>query len=363
MPRSMDMPESLELLGFRPFFQAAIEENAWDHLEPGRVVEAHLGQYVVRTAHGSCRAEITGKLRYTLEARDDFPTVGDWVALALFDNELAIIHHLFPRQTALSRRAASQQSERQIIGANIDIALIVQAVERDFNLNRLERYLAAAHGGGIEPVVVLSKADLLETDELATLVARIAARHPGQQVLCASSLSDGGLEAIRAFLEPGRTYCVLGSSGVGKSTLINGLLGEEVLATQELSDWNQRGKHTTTRRALFVVPSGGILIDTPGMRELGVVDGPEGVDRTFEDIRALAESCRFGDCRHQDEPGCAVRAALESGELDPEKLENYEKILREAAHYESSAAEKRKKARSLGKMYKQIKNEKYGRRF
>jgi ribosome biogenesis GTPase len=157
------------------------------------------------------------------------------------------------------------------------------------------------------------------------------------------------------------TYCVLGSSGVGKSTLINGLLEEEVLATQALSEWNQRGKHTTTHRALFMVPSGGILIDTPGMRELGVVDGQDGVNKTFGDIRALAENCRFKDCRHHDEPGCAVRTALESGTLDPQKLENYEKILRETAYYEASAAEKRKKARTQGKMYKQIKSEKYGR--
>lgn len=357
------MPESLEYLGFRPCFQSVMEAQGWDHLEPGRVIEAHLDQYIVRTAHGTSRAEITGKLRYTLEARDEFPTVGDWVALARLDDERAIIHHLLPRQSALSRRAASQQSVRQIIGANIDIALVVQAVERDFNLNRLERYLAAAHGGGIEPVVLLSKADLLAPKELATLVARIETRHPGQRVVCASSLSAGGLDAIRAFLESGKTYCVLGSSGVGKSTLVNGLLGEEALETQELSVWNQRGKHTTTHRALFVLPSGGILIDTPGMRELGVADGQVGVEKTFEDILALAENCRFGDCHHHDEPGCAVRAALESGELDPQKLENYEKIIREAAHYETSAAEKRKKARSQGKMYKQIKSEKYGRRF
>jgi ribosome biogenesis GTPase len=357
------MQDSLELLGFRPSFQSAMEDNGWCHLDPGRVVEAHLGQYVVRTTRGPRRAEISGKLRFSLEARDDFPTVGDWVALAVLDDELAIIHHLLPRETALSRRAASQDSARQVIGANIDIALVVQAVERDFNLNRLERYLAAAHGGGIEPVVVLSKIDLLEADELAALVERIAMRHPGQQVLSTSSMSAGGLESIRAFLEAGKTYCVLGSSGVGKSTLINGLLGEVLLATQELSEWNQRGKHTTTHRALFVLPSGGVLIDTPGMRELGVVDGAGGVERTFEDIHTLAGNCRFGDCRHRKEPGCAVRAALESGALDPQKLENYEKLLRETAHYEASAAEKRKKARNMGKMHKQIKSEKFGRRF
>jgi ribosome biogenesis GTPase len=356
------MHDSLEQLGFRSTFRNALVENGWEHLEPGRIIEAHMDKYLVRTAGGTYRAEITGKLRFTLEERADFPTVGDWVAAALLD-DLAIIHHLLPRETALVRRAASQQSTRQVIGANIDLALIVQAVEQDFNLNRLERYLAAAYGGGIEPVVVLSKSDLLPAAEVDALEARIALRHPGQQVIRTSSLEAGGLEAIRGFLKEGKTYCVLGSSGVGKSTLINGLLGEALLETGELSDWNQRGKHTTTHRALFVVPSGGILIDTPGMRELGVADGHGGVEKTFEDIVALAENCRFSDCTHGDEPGCAIIAALESGDLDPEKLANYEKIRRETAHYEASAAEKRRKDRDFGRLVKRIKNEKYGKRF
>ena len=357
------MEESLASLGFLPCFQSAMEEQGWAHLEPGRVVEAHLEKYLVRSAQGLHKAEISGKLRFSLDERADFPTVGDWVAIAIFDDGTAVVHQLLPRKTALCRRAAAHQSTRQVIGANIDVALIVQAVERDFNLNRLERYLAAAHGGGIEPVVVLSKCDLMAPEEVEAQTAKIELRHPGQRVLCTSSMEAGGLEALRTFLEDGKTYCVLGSSGVGKSTLINGLLGEDILSTQELSDWNQRGKHTTTHRALFLVPSGGILIDTPGMRELGVADGDGGLERTFADIIALAEKCRFSDCSHGDEPGCAVVAALESGELDPEKLENYEKIRRETAHYEASAAEKRKKDRNFGKLVKRIKKEKYGKHF
>ncbi len=357
------MAESLASLGFLPCFQSAMERLGWAHLEPGRVVEAHLEKYLIRTAQGIHKADISGKLRFSLEERADFPTVGDWVAVALLDDGTAVVHQLLPRKTALSRRAAAHQSTRQVIGANIDVALIVQAVERDFNLNRLERYLAAAHGGGIEPVVVLSKCDLMSPEEVEAQTARIELRHPGQRVLHTSSMEAGGLEALRTFLEDGKTYCVLGSSGVGKSTLINGLLGEDVLDTQGLSDWNQRGKHTTTHRALFLVPSGGILIDTPGMRELGLADGDGGLERTFADIIALAEKCRFSDCSHGDEPGCAVVAALESGELDPEKLENYEKIRRETAHYEASAAEKRKKDRNFGKLVKRIKKEKYGKHF
>lgn len=276
--------------------------------------------------HGACRAEIAGKLRYSLEERADFPTVGDWVAAALLEPDRALIHHLLPRQTALYRRAASHQLVKQVIGANIDIALVVQAVEGDFNLNRLDRYLAAAHGGGIRPVVVLNKSDLLLPGAVDALEREILVRHPGQGVIRTSRLETGGLENLRAFLEVRKTHCVLGSSGVGKSTLINGVLGAEELENQAISGWNQRGKHTTTHRALFVVPAGGTLIDTPGMRELGPTDELEGIERTFFDIVSLAGNCCFSDCRHKDEPGCAILAALESGSLDPKKLENYEKL-------------------------------------
>lgn len=357
------MNPTLELLGFRPVFQSAMEMYTVDQLIPGRIIEAHLEKYIVQTQYGAYKGTLTGKLRFALDDRADFPTVGDWVAAALYDDGVAVIHHLLPRTTTLSRRAASQQSSRQVIGANIDVALVVQAVEKDFNLNRLERYLAAVHGGGIIPVVVLSKADLLTTEALENLEQHLAERHPNQKLLRTSSMEAGGLETLRDFLETGKTYCVLGSSGVGKSTLINGLLGDNVLETQGLSDWNQRGKHTTTHRALFIVPSGGILIDTPGMRELGVADGFDGVERTFEDITALAARCRFSNCRHGDEPGCAVVAALATGELDAEKLANYEKIRREVAHYEASAAEKRKKERNFGKLLKRIQSEKRNRRF
>lgn len=353
---------TLESLGYDRFFEEAFARLARPDLEPGRVTQAHAERYAVQTASAIYLADITGNLRYTLAERADFPTVGDWVALAPAGDQ-AVIHDRLPRRTELARRSVSGRAERQVIGANIDVALIMQAVDRDFNLNRLERYLAVAHGAGIEPVLLLSKTDLASGAELSELRALIHARHPSLETLETNSVAAGGLDALAGRLIEARTYCVLGSSGTGKSTLVNALLGEDRLATRELSSWNQRGKHTTTFRALFVLPAGGILIDTPGMREIGGIEGGEGLEKTFEDIHDLAQQCRFNDCRHENEPGCAVRAAIESGALDAAKFDNYSRMERETAHFETSVAERRKKDKNLGKMYKRVLGEKSKRRY
>lgn len=354
-----DIHPTLESLGYDPYFRHAYEQAGWEHLEPGRIVEAHLERYTVRTGAGAYQADITGNLRHALEERCDFPTVGDWVAVATFDDGQAVVHHLLPRRSALMRKAASRRSEKQAIGANIDTALIMQAVEADYNLNRLDRYIAAAHGGHIAPAVILSKADLVAPEVLAARVGAIQERHPKVEVLTLSNLTSDGVDRLKARIEAGKTYCLLGSSGVGKSTLINTLLDTDLLATREISGWNQRGKHTTTHRALFVLPSGGIFIDTPGMRELAPAEGETGLEKAFEEVYALAAACRFGDCQHEDEPGCAVQAALQAGTLDPDKFENYGKMKRESAYFEASTAERHKKAKNQGKMYKRIMNEKH----
>ena len=348
----------LERLGYAPDFELPFLALGRPDLAPGRVVEVHAERYTVRMAHADCRAELTGNLRYSLEERAAFPTVGDWVAAVVCGEEQALIHHVLPRRSELARRSVSGRSERQVIAANIDVALIVQSADRDFNLNRLERYLTVVYGAAIAPVLLLSKTDLASESTLVDLRAAVRARHPALEVLGVNCLNPGGLEALAGRIEPGRTYCVLGSSGTGKSTLINALLGEERLATRAISDWNQRGKHTTSFRSLIVLPQGGILVDTPGMREIGGVDGPQALEIVFDDIHTLTQTCHFSDCRHEEEPGCAVRAAIEAGALDPGKLENYRRMEREMAHFEASASERRRKARSQGKMYKRILNEK-----
>jgi len=356
------MTDTLKRLGYAPFFQEALDRLERPDLVPGRIAEVHAERYTVQTASTICSADITGNLRYSLEERADFPTVGDWVAVAHVGAQ-TLIHHRLPRRTELARRSVSGRAERQVIGANIDVALIMQAVDRDFNLNRLERYLAVAYGAGIEPLLLLSKSDLASASELASINTAVSTRHPALESVGINCRVESGLDALYPRIEVEKTYCVLGSSGTGKSTLVNALLGEQRLETREISSWNQRGKHTTTFRALFVLPSGGIIIDTPGMREIGGIEGGDGLEKTFDDIYALAKTCRFSDCQHEDEPGCAVQAAIESGELDPAKFDNFSRLARETAHFESSVAERRKKARSQGKLYKKIQGEKRKRHF
>lgn len=357
------MRENLESLGFSGYFRAAFDTLECPGLIPGRVVEAHAEHYGIGADRAFYRAEVTGALRHTLNERADFPTVGDWVTVAPLEAEHAAIHHVLPRKTELARRAVSGRSERQVIGANIDVALIVQSADRDFNPNRLERYLAVAYGAGIEPILVLSKTDLASSAMQGELLATVQRRHPSLEILDVNCVTPDGLERLAARIEPAQTYCLLGSSGTGKSTLINALLGEERLETQAISDWNQRGRHTTTSRTLLVLPGGGIVIDTPGMRELGGADGGQGLEKTFEDIHALMQGCRFSDCRHEGEPGCAVQAAITAGTLDPAKFDNFQRMEREMAHFEASASERRKKDRNQGRMIKRILGEKNRQRF
>lgn len=318
----------------------------------GRVTREDRERYVVTDGEQEYDAEITGNLRYSAESREDFPAVGDWVAMTLYDSGQAFINKVLPRKSFLARRAVGKTGEIQIIAANIDIAFIVQAISNNFNVNRLERYLAICHSAGIEPVLVLSKTDLVTEKEIVAALHELESRGRQVKYVLLSNITRDGIDQILGLIPKSKTCCVMGSSGVGKSTLINNLLQRDILKTGEISRSTNKGRHVTEHRELFVLDNGGIVIDTPGMKELGVTDIDEGVRTTFREIYDLAQSCRFHDCRHINETDCAVLDALESGALSRESYENYVKIQKEQERFQTSLAEKRKRDKQFGKLLK-----------
>lgn len=301
---------TLQNLGFPESYNTFIKENNLDNFSVGRIVNQQKERYLVFTESGIFPAEITGNLRYSAKEKADFPVVGDWVLLIPYD-EMVLIHQVLPRNTILKRKSASSQSEEQIIAANIDVALVVQSLDNDFNLNRLDRYITIAVAGKIQPLVVLNKTDLVSEEECNHFVALLRKRHAKILIVKTNTVSRDGCSALQQVIEPGKTYCFIGSSGVGKSTLINALSGNNALKTNAISAATKKGKHTTTHKALFLLPNNGIVIDTPGMREVGIADDENGIQQTFTSIVELAKQCKFPDCRHEQEPGCAVREALE----------------------------------------------------
>jgi ribosome biogenesis GTPase len=349
----MNLPD----LGYGHYLQKTGAGNIPAGFEPGRVVAEHRERYKVVAASGEYDAEVTGNLRFTARSREDFPAVGDWVACQVYGSDLAIIHQVFPRFSIVSRKAVGSAGELQVIAANIDCAFLVQAAGYDFNINRLERYLTICNAARIETVIVLSKADLFADSEINRMVGLISQRIPGVAVVTVSSQPDDGYSALDRFWEVGKTYCLLGSSGVGKSTLLNHLLGGEKMITGDISDSTGKGRHVTSHRELAVLPNGAILIDNPGMREVGVADVSGGIETTFGQIESLASACRFEDCSHTSEAGCAVIAAVERNEIDRHSYENYLKMQKEQAHYNATALEKRQKEKEFGRLMKNYKKD------
>jgi ribosome biogenesis GTPase / thiamine phosphate phosphatase len=319
----------LDSLGWTTAHEDQFAPHAADGLEPARVAVEHRGAYLLYTARGEQPAELAGRLRHAAAERGELPAVGDWVAVTPTDP--ALVHAVLPRKTKFSRLAASDHGGtiEQVVAANVDTVFLVAGLDGDLNLRRLERYLALGWESGAEPVVVLSKADLCADVDAAVL--DVEATAIGVRVHAVSNVTGEGVDELGAYFAAGRTVAALGSSGVGKSSLVNRLAGEELMATAEVRA-DGRGRHTTTNRQLLRLPGGGLYLDTPGMRELRLWESEDGLAQTFDDVAAAAAVCRFADCSHEREPGCGVRAALADGSLAHDRYESWRKLQGELRH-------------------------------
>ncbi len=345
-------------LGLDQWFEAHISEFPQEEGGIARIAAVDRGSYLIRNESGEVPAELAGKLSYRIENPVALPCVGDWVTVQYHnDDTAAIIRRIFPRKTFLRRKTAGENVDFQMIAANIDTAFIVQSCHFDFNPHRMDRYLVMAADGHVEPIVILTKTDLITQDELEQKLAIVRSTAPRARVLAVSNISGIGFDEFQQTLSPGRTYCLLGSSGVGKTTLINRLIGQDAFDTKAVSGTGE-GTHTTSRRQLIVLDQGAMLIDTPGMRELGLVGTGDGVAIGFEDLFNLSANCRYANCSHEHESGCAVRrAAVEGGELSEDRYSSYIKLKKESEYHEMSYLDKRKKDKTFGRFIKTAKKQ------
>lgn len=333
----------LESLGWDSTFAKRFQEiqTSCPKAYPARVISEQRGQYRIQGEQGEAGAAIRGRLRQRTAEGHSLPAAGDWVVcLSERDSKKALVLEVLPRKSKFSRQAAGRRSQEQVVAANVDTVLLMSSLNNDFNLRRLERYLVLAWESGARPAIVLSKSDLCSADELQGCLSEAEAVACGVPIHPISALHRKGLEALDAYLSAGQTVALLGSSGVGKSTLANCLAGQDLLPVREIRAGDDRGRHATTQRQLIQLPQGGMLLDTPGMRELQLWEGRQGLSETFEDIESLARLCRFRDCSHQTEPDCAVQEALGQGQLDEGRWGSYQKLQREIRHSETRRDQK-----------------------
>ncbi|MFH2069216.1 MAG: ribosome small subunit-dependent GTPase A [Candidatus Omnitrophota bacterium] len=341
----------LEDLGYNAFFESNRKTLRLTDYAVARIVAEHKEAYSVKGVNGEYLAKITGKHIFNATKREDYPAVGDWVSITELDKEQAVIHKILPRKTILRKKYSGKQ-EIQVIAANVDVAFIIESADRDYNLNRFERYFVLASEGNIKPAIILNKIDLISEVELNLRLGQIKNRFNDVDVVATSTITEKGLNELVSYIVTGKTYCFLGSSGVGKSSLINKLLGRDVAKIREISESTGKGKHTTTERDMYFLRNGGIVIDNPGTREVGIAGASAGIEDTFDEITFLARKCKYLDCTHIHESGCAVLKAIKTKKLDENRYFNYVKLKKETEYYEMTEFEKRRKDRKFGKFIK-----------
>ena len=350
-----NIPNNLESIGFDKWFQDKIPHGDLEQFAIARVVAVHKDSYTISNGEVDVLAELIGKLLFSASSPLDYPAVGDWVLANFYDeNTFAIIHEILPRKSLLKRKTPGKKVDFQLIAANIDFAFIVQSLNENFNLRRLERYLVMVNDGKIQPIVLLSKSDLLDDEAITGITEEIHIIMPHLQVVPFSNENESYLDNVKGIMQAGLTYCLLGSSGVGKTTLINNLIGESKYITKTVSKKESKGRHATTHRQMIKLDFGALVVDTPGMRELGNFSVATGLGETFSEISEFSEKCQFNDCTHVNEKGCAVLKAVEDGQLSAERYRNYIKMNKESTFNEMSYLEKRKKDKQFGKFIKTV---------
>ena len=343
----------LESIGYSNWFKSRVDDKKIAAHSVARIVSVHKESYTVTKGREEVFAELSGNLLYGTESASDLPTTGDWVYTDYYDDDThAIIYGVFPRKTLLKRKTAGKHADFQLIAANIDVAFIVQSLNDNFNLRRLERYLVMVNECGIEPVILLSKCDLLPDEEVNEIKKKVLGIAPQTAVMEFSNLSQENIDLIISSLKCKHSYCLLGSSGVGKTTLLNSIIGSDEFDTQPVSKIQSKGRHTTTSRQLVRLESGAMIIDTPGMRELGSMSVDDSLDETFSEILKLSYNCQFSNCSHTNEKGCAILAAIKADDLPEQRYQNYLKMKKESEFNQMSYIEKRKKDKSFGKLIK-----------
>ena len=346
---------SIEKLGFDKWFLENVDPERLAGLEIARVIAVHKDGYTINNGKNDVLAELVGKLIYSAASPIDYPTVGDWVFANFYDeNTFSIIHEILPRKSLLKRKTPGKKIDFQLIAANIDVAFIVQSLDENFNLRRLERYLVMINESNIRPIILLSKSGLTTSEDIANRIGKIQKIMPLLHVQPFSNENESGLKNVKDLLNPGLTYCLLGSSGVGKTTLLNNLIGESIFKTKTVREKDSKGRHATTHRQLTKLDCGAMVIDTPGMRELGNFSVETGIDETFAELTELSEKCQFNDCTHVNEKGCAVLKAVKDGQLSKKRYQNYIKMKKESVYNEMSYLEKRKKDKQFGKFCKTV---------